>query len=127
LLGSDSTQLANGNKAFDEVLAKYPGHPLANYVRLVKGVNAGRDFKLVIPNKTKIDLRKADHQQTIEMMIALEKGAPEIGLDPITVNQARSYLSDSQKKIGDEAAAAATDKRKAASEKKAAAVGRSAA
>lgn len=48
LMGSDA--LSKGNAAFDEVLERYAKHPLADYARLVKGVNAAREFKIVRPD-----------------------------------------------------------------------------
>jgi hypothetical protein len=111
LFGSDSKFLQNGNKAFDEVLAKHATHPLANYVRLAKGVNAGRDFKLVTPGASKVELRKANHQQRIELLTAVEKGAALVNLDTTTVDQARSFLAQSQKTTGDQQGAVDTEKR----------------
>jgi len=111
LMGSDSQFLETGNKAFDEVLAKHGSHPLANYVRLVKGVNLGRDFKLVVPGETKLQIRRANHQQRIEMLGTVEKNATTIGLDSTTTDQVRTYLAESQRKSGDLAGAAETEKR----------------
>lgn len=113
LLGSDSKYLANGNKAFDEVLALYPNHPLAQYVRLAKGVNAGRDFKTVIPGVVKVGFRKADHQQRAELLGAVEKAAPAIGLDATTMDQVRSYLAESLNQMGDRKSAAEAQHRMA--------------
>jgi energy-coupling factor transporter ATP-binding protein EcfA2 len=45
LLGSDSEFLQRGNQAFDTVLDKYSEHPFAVYARLIKGINASREFK----------------------------------------------------------------------------------
>src|SRR5262245_63884853 len=45
LLGSDSPSLNTGNQAFETVIDKYDQHPMAVYAKLVKGVNAARNFK----------------------------------------------------------------------------------
>jgi hypothetical protein len=47
LRGSDAPSLSRGNNALDNVLDKYGAHPLADYARLVKGVNAARTFKTI--------------------------------------------------------------------------------
>jgi hypothetical protein len=47
LVGSDLDELQPGNDAFEEVVKRYPKHPLADVARLVLGVNAAREFKHV--------------------------------------------------------------------------------
>jgi hypothetical protein len=111
LLGSDSKYLASGNRAFDEVLDRYSNHPLAQYVRLARGVNAGRTFKIVIPGVVKASVRQANHQQRVELLGTVEKAAPSLGLDATTVDQVRSYLAASLKSMGDQKSAAEAEHR----------------
>lgn len=47
LRGSDAPSLARGNAALDIVIDRHGTHPLADYARLVKGVNAARTFKTI--------------------------------------------------------------------------------
>jgi hypothetical protein len=47
LLGSDSDRLAGGRNSFHRVLERYPSHPMADYARLVEGINALRPFKRI--------------------------------------------------------------------------------
>lgn len=111
LLGSDSRFLQSGNKALDEILAKHANHRCATYVRLAKGVNAGRQFKTVIPAQTKVELRQPQHAERIELLSKVEAAAATTGIDPVTLDQVRAYLSESQKYTGDEKSASATAKK----------------
>ncbi len=113
LLGSDSEYLKHGNDAFNEVLAKHPTHPLADYVRLIQGINAARSFKIVTPEK-KVVARKARNKESVQLLTSLaesaEKGTSRI--DPITVdNNVLTSLAKAQRGLGDTAAAKKTEER----------------
>ncbi len=106
LLGSDDESLRSGNDAFDEVLAKYPHHVLADYVRLVKGVNAGRDFKTITEGENKVvDVRAAKPQESAHLLSAV---ANSNVLDSVSADMTLAMLAKAQKMQGNEATAAAT-------------------
>jgi len=72
LLGSDAESLSSGNEAFDMVLAKHEKHPMANYVRLIKGINASRDFKTITEdNENRIAVRSAQMTESAELLSAV--------------------------------------------------------
>lgn len=106
LLGSDSEALDSGNAAFDEVLAKYPKHAMANYVRLMRGFNAGRAFKTVIEeNENRLMVRAPKLEESEKLLAA----AAESGvLDPVTTRQTLTALASVQINAGNEKAAALT-------------------
>jgi hypothetical protein len=86
LLGSDSNALRAGSEALDDLLDRYGGHPLAVYGRLVKGINAQRDFKDLTADK-EVRIRPADADQSIELLTSVEEAsAREEGVDNITLN-----------------------------------------
>ncbi|UVW29435.1 hypothetical protein [Massilia sp. H6] len=106
LLGSDSQSLRSGNAAFDEVLDRYGEHPLANYARLVKGVNAARTFKTIrAHDPTRIDVRGARPEESVAL---LSTAAEARVLDPVTTGTALQCLATSQARIGDEDGARST-------------------
>lgn len=106
LLGSDNDALRRGNNAFDEVLEKYPKHAMANYVRLVKGVNASRDFKTVTEeNKNRVVVRKAQMDESAKLLsIVADSGV----LDPVSAQMTLSNLAEVQTRGGDKDAAKKT-------------------
>lgn len=108
LLGSDAESLRHGNDAFDEVLAKYPDHALADYVRLVKGINAGRDFKTVTEgdgeDKTVL-VRVAKPQECARLLTAVIDSNV---LDSVSADMTMSKLAAAQKMQGDEGSAEAS-------------------
>jgi hypothetical protein len=102
LLGSDADSLRHGNDAFDEVLSKYPKHAMANYARLVKGVNAGREFKTVSAgNENRMTVRGAELNESARLLSAV---ADATVLDPVSTQMVLSDLAMVQAKAGDEAA-----------------------
>jgi hypothetical protein len=111
LLGSDSESLERGNEAFDLVLDKHSTHPMAVYARLVKGINAGRAFKTVTPDK-KVVVRKAQSDQSVKLLSAVvDASEAGMGVDNITLNMAMRSLAGVQKSAGDEISAKATMER----------------
>lgn len=111
LLGSDSEFLASGNKAFDEVLEKHGSHRLAVYAQLVKGTNAGREFKSLTSDR-KLSARKPDHARSIKLLSAVvDTSEAAAGVDNITLNQTMRCLARAQKSAGDKKAATATKER----------------
>ena len=106
LLGSDADSLASGVKAFEEVLARHGKHPMANYARLVLGINAAREFKTVTPEtETRLAVRAPRADESAQLLsAAVQSGV----LDPITQDMAMTRLADCQARLGDEKAAAET-------------------
>jgi hypothetical protein len=104
LLGSDTEFLTHGNDAFDEVLEKHAKHPMANYVRLVKGINASREFK-TITEENKIVVRPAQLDESTKLLSA---AADSRVLDSVTTQMTLTNLAEVQTKAGDETAAKKT-------------------
>jgi hypothetical protein len=104
LLGSDNESLKRGNEAFDEVLEKHGKHPMANYVRLVKGINAGRDFKTINAD-SQIVIRPAQLEESANF---LTKVADSGTLDSVSAQMTLATLIDVHTRTGDEAAAKKT-------------------
>jgi hypothetical protein len=101
LLGSDLETLKPGNDALMEVVDKYPKQPLSVYARLVMGINAERDFKLIGKNK-ELSLRKADPSESVKMLTnVVDSSAGEKGVDNITLNMAIRRLAAAHAKAGD--------------------------
>jgi hypothetical protein len=67
LMGSDFEQLETGNNALRELQQRFPKHPLAAVARLVQGVNAAREFKLVGPDNT-VTVRKPEPQEANKLL-----------------------------------------------------------
>jgi hypothetical protein len=111
LLGSDSEALKHGNEAFDLVLDKHPEHPLAVYARLVKGINAERDFKRLSVDKV-VKVRQAEAGESVDLLSSVvDTSTNGKGVDNITLNMAMRRLARAQKKAGDlEKAEATMDK-----------------
>jgi hypothetical protein len=100
LLGSDSEVLGRGNEALDTLIEQHGEHPLAVYARLVKGINAGRDFKYLTANKD-LRVRAADPKEAIEHLSAVEvASANEKGVDNITLNMAMRRLAHAEARAG---------------------------
>lgn len=104
LLGSDSKFLESGNDALDVVLDEHAKHPLATYARLVKGMNAAREFKTIAANigDKEVAVRPPRLDQSIDLLStvvnALDPGAE---LDPITRNMVINRLATAQEEAGD--------------------------
>jgi hypothetical protein len=97
LLGSDSPTLRSGNQALDEVIGRYGDHPLSVYVRLVKGLNAEREFKALTADK-RLRIRPPDPKQGIEH---LTRVAREATVDNITLNLVMRRLARAEARQGD--------------------------
>ncbi|MFC7588675.1 hypothetical protein ACFQYP_36940 [Nonomuraea antimicrobica] len=97
LLGSDSPELRSGNLALDEVIDRHGGHPLAVYARLVKGLNAEREFK-ELTRDNRLRVRPPDPKQGIEL---LSRVADAAGLDNITLNLVMRRLARAEARRGD--------------------------
>lgn len=103
LLGSDDDSLSHGNEAFDKVLEKYPKHEMANYVRLVKGINASRDFKTITDeDESRITVRPAKLEESDDLLSAVASSGV---LDSVSAQMTLSKLAEVQIKEGDEEAA----------------------
>ena len=106
LLGSDADSLKHGNDAFDLVLEKHAKHPMANYARLLKGVNASRNFKLVTnDNENRVVVRQAQLEDSAQL---LSVAADSRILDTVTTQMALVNLAEVHTNAGDEAAAEKT-------------------
>ncbi|MEV0822712.1 hypothetical protein [Nonomuraea rubra] len=97
LMGSDSPALRSGNEALDEVIGRYGDHPLAVYARLVKGLNAEREFKELTPGN-RLRVRPPDPKQGIEHLTAVARDA---SIDNITLNLAMRRLARAEARQGD--------------------------
>src|SRR5215211_7966399 len=108
LLGSDSEALKHGNEAFDLVLDKHSEHPLAVYARLVKGINAQRNFrKLAVDKGDKV--REAKPRESVDFLSSVvDDSTAEKGVDNITLNLAMRRLARAHKETGDLERAEAT-------------------
>ncbi len=101
LLGSDDESLRSGNDAFEEVIEKYPKHAMANYVRMVQGINASRDFKTIADDRETraMIVRPAKLDESAKLLTAV--AASNI-LDPVSALMSLSCLAEVQAKTGDE-------------------------
>ena len=104
LLGSDDESLRSGNAAFDEVLDKHGKHPMANYVRLIKGINAARNFKQIGVDK-QVEVRTARLDESAEMLSAV---ASSRVLDTVSTRMVLTNLATVQTSAGNEEAASRT-------------------
>lgn len=88
LLGSPPVVLEDGNKAFDTVLAEYNTNPLAVYVQFVRGIDAGRKFKLIEKDKVRV-VKEREPDKSIKLLNqTVEKSKAGKGLDNISTNYA---------------------------------------
>ncbi|MGH2750612.1 MAG: hypothetical protein ACRDK3_07030 [Actinomycetota bacterium] len=100
LLGSESEALASGNEALDTLLEEHGEHPLSVYARLVKGVNAERDFKYLTVDK-RLHVKEARPQESIDLLSDVEQAsAGDEGVDNITLNLAMRRHARAEAKAG---------------------------
>ena len=100
LLGSDADALRAGNAALDVLLDEHGDHPLAVYARLVKGVNAQRDFKNLTAEK-ELQVRSAKPEESVELLTSVEQASTrDGGVDNITLNMAMRRLAQAEAKAG---------------------------
>lgn len=93
LLGSPPVVLEDGNKAFDTVLAQYKDNPLAVYVQFVRGIDAGRKFKLIEKDNVKV-VKEREPDLSIKLLNqTVEKSKAGKGLDNISTNYAMRQIS----------------------------------
>ncbi|MEU6999249.1 hypothetical protein [Nonomuraea sp. NPDC046570] len=97
LLGSDSPGLRAGNEALDEVIERHGGHPLAVYARMVKGLNAEREFKSITPGK-RLVIRPPRTKESIQQLGAVARAAT---VDNITLNMVMRHLARAEARQGD--------------------------
>lgn len=111
LLGSDSKYLQRGNDAFDLVIDKYGKNPLADYARLAKGINAGREFK-TITAESEVEVREPHLEESIKLLSAIvEADDPSAPVDAITREMVANRLALTQDAAGDDKGAKETRKR----------------
>jgi hypothetical protein len=103
LLGSDSDALKAGNQALDTVLDEHGDHPLAVYARLVKGINAEREFKNLTADKS-LEVRPAKPEQCIQLLSSVVEtsAAGEQGVDNLTLNTVLRRLAQAHAKAGND-------------------------
>lgn len=65
--GSDSEDLAKGNRALESVIHEHSSHPLANYARMVQASNLAREFKNVLPGG-EVHTRPVQAKQAWELL-----------------------------------------------------------
>ncbi|MGH2774076.1 MAG: hypothetical protein ACRDJT_01400 [Actinomycetota bacterium] len=100
LLGSESATLTSGNAALETLIQEHGSHPLAAYARLVKGVNAERDFKYLSADKH-LEIKEARPAESVEMLSAVEAVAVERELiDNITLNMVMRKHARAEAKAG---------------------------
>jgi len=103
LLGSDADSLQAGNDALDELIEAHSEHPLTVYAQMLKGVNAGRDFKHLTSDKQFL-VRSAKPEESIELLTKVadaSRPAPAEGVDDITLNLVMRRLARAQARAGD--------------------------
>ncbi|MCX6307077.1 MAG: hypothetical protein NT040_19095 [Bacteroidetes bacterium] len=106
LLGSDNESLKHGNDAFDEVLERYEKHPMANYARLIKGINASRNFKTITDEAAnRMIIRKAQLTESTSLLTSVATSGI---LDPVSAQMTLSSLADVQTRDGNKAGAKKT-------------------
>lgn len=108
LLGSDSDYLKSGNEALSQVLAEHPDHRLAVYARLVKGMNAAREFKVLTPD-SQVRVREPVPAEAVSQLSAVvEASKQEQGVDNITLNMTMQTMARAQMQMGETKAARET-------------------
>lgn len=70
LVGSDSDTLRSGNEALTRVWEEHPEHRLADIARVIQGVNAAREFKLVEADN-EVRVRKPDPGTAADLLGAV--------------------------------------------------------
>ncbi|MBZ5636175.1 MAG: hypothetical protein LAO55_23855 [Acidobacteriia bacterium] len=109
LLGSDSESLRRGNAAFEKALDKHADHPLADYVRLVHGINAARTYKAVDDsNPKRCTVRPANLAQATKLLT--NAAAAQSPVDDITKGQCLDRLVTAKRTAGDEQGASEVTK-----------------
>ncbi|MBT2491376.1 hypothetical protein J7E96_23195 [Streptomyces sp. ISL-96] len=85
LLGSHGESLTSGRDALEEVLARYPDHPLAVYPALAKGANASRDFKYLPADKKPFVKEAASEESIGQLNKVVNASLENRGVDNITL------------------------------------------
>jgi hypothetical protein len=112
LLGSESESLSNGRTAFDEVLAKHGDHPLANYVRLARGVHLARTYTIISGRGPKLaEVRHPLLEEAHTLLTAAT--APASRVDDLSKLLGLERFEGAQRKAGDTTGADATRSRAA--------------
>jgi hypothetical protein len=118
LLGSRCGALEGGNRAFENLLERQGEHPLAVYPRLVFGMCAAQEFKVVDSRRRRVSCQPPDYGGAIAWLAAAVRtttlGNPQarpmadVGLDNITLGVAFRCLAATQRVAGEAGAARAT-------------------
>jgi len=111
LLGSDSPTLKVGQEAVETMLNRYRKHPLAVYARLVRGMQLGREFKMITSDR-ELKVRPPDNSASAALLSDVtEASIVGNGVDNITLNQVMRQLARVQDAAGKEKEAKATAQR----------------
>lgn len=101
LLGSDADSLESGRRALQTVLDRYGDDRVADYVRIVMGVNAARTFKTIVEDReTRLHIRSADVAAAAELIGTAVR--PDSPVDPISKAQMLNKLAGAQRRAGDD-------------------------
>jgi hypothetical protein len=98
LMGSDADSLRRGAAALEQILDEYKEDPVANYVRLIKGVNLSRQFKTIERTGT-LSVRPVDISAAASLLDAA--AAQPSPIDKISKGQVLRKLAVAQEKAGD--------------------------
>jgi hypothetical protein len=96
------------------VLDKHARHPLSTYARLVKGINAAREFKTItedqpITGEREVLVREPRLAQSIEMLSPVVNNPdPGAMLDSVTRDMVTTRLAQAQEAVGDQEGAGKT-------------------
>jgi hypothetical protein len=100
LRGSDSDHLRNGNAAFDEVVERFPDHPLTAYAQMVRGYGLSREFKEIRDDRVVARAaRPVESAKALSWAVAASCREPV--LDFITLSDTWLRLAHTQVDEGD--------------------------
>ncbi len=118
LLGSRCGSLDSGSRALENLLERHGEHPLAVYPRLVFGMCAAQEFKVVDSRRQRVNCQPPDYRAAMALLATAvgttKIGNPQawptadVGLDNITLGMAFRCLAATQQAAGEEGAARAT-------------------
>ena len=93
--------LSAGNEALDDVIDEHGDHPLAVYARLVKGMNAQRDFKDLTADKELRSARRGRRRASTSCPPSRRPSVADEGVDNITLNMVmRTLLAPRPRRAG---------------------------
>jgi len=81
LVGSDAPELRAANETLQEIIDRYPTHPVADIARVIRGTNFARAFKSVDPDG-KVKMRDPDLAAAASLINGVVDVAPLLGARP---------------------------------------------